>query len=389
MIPVFVWVLTCCIVFALQYVQPVVSVLTFFKGSLLLGTVIVTFYVGASINRDITNDYTYIGAPFLMGTVALGGVVNVMPLMYSKISPIKEQIQYFRWAVVMGMLTCTVLNIGWCWAVLDIVPQLQAYHCENDNDTVCYRHISLEQSAVNGEISTIPLTTMINEFYPTFKWVAMLVELFIVVSITVSFLTIGAVLHHTLNGWVKSFWTKDTMATYRDKLKTPKKLSCCNVQCMCNTVLSFVAFGVVFLIAMLDPQGFLDMLEKFASLTINLEVALFIFLMLLKSRNKDNIKLKVILPLPPLVHKLILLLPLYFGFAVVYDVYSTIHDIVIEHSISPGKVITQGVPTGIIKNTSVLLASNMTTITSTHFYNSTTLSAVSTNFSSTSTLTPL
>ena len=100
-------------------------------------------------------------------------------------------------------------------------------------------------------------------------------------------------------------------------------------------------------------------------------------------------KLKVILPLPPLVHKLILLLPLYFGFAVVYDVYSTIHDIVIEHSISPGKVITQGVPTGIIKNTSVLLASNMTTITSTHFYNSTTLSAVATNFSSTSTLTPL
>ena len=30
------------------------------------------------------------------------------------------------------------------------------------------------------------------------------------------------------------------------------------------------------------------MLEKFASLTINLEVSLFIFLMLLKSRNKEN-----------------------------------------------------------------------------------------------------
>ena len=38
-IPIFVWVLTFCIVFALKYVQPVVSVLTFFKGSLLLGTV--------------------------------------------------------------------------------------------------------------------------------------------------------------------------------------------------------------------------------------------------------------------------------------------------------------------------------------------------------------
>jgi hypothetical protein len=47
-------------------------------------------------------------------------------------------------------------------------------------------------------------------------------------------------------------------------------------------------FGIVFFIAMMDPQGFLDMLEKFASLTINLEVALFIFLMLMKSHNKEN-----------------------------------------------------------------------------------------------------
>ena len=36
------------------------------------------------------------------------------------------------------------------------------------------------------------------------------------------------------------------------------------------------------------PQGFLDMLEKFASFTINLEVALFIFCMLLKARNSEN-----------------------------------------------------------------------------------------------------
>lgn len=229
-IPVFVWVLTFCIVFALKYVQPVVSVLTFFKGSLLLGTVIVTFYVGTSVQRTVTNDYTYIGAPFLMGTVALGGVVNVMPLMYSKISPIKEQIKYFRLAVVMGMFTCTILNIGWCWAVLDIVPQLHTYECDTDNSTVCQNEVSLEQSAVKGEISTIPLTEVINRSYPTFKWVALLVELFIVVSITVSYLTIGAVLHHTLNGWVKSFWAKDSMATYRDKLKPPKKCSCCNSQ---------------------------------------------------------------------------------------------------------------------------------------------------------------
>ena len=38
-IPVFVWVLTLAIVFALQCIQPVVSILTFAKGTVLLGTV--------------------------------------------------------------------------------------------------------------------------------------------------------------------------------------------------------------------------------------------------------------------------------------------------------------------------------------------------------------
>ncbi|XP_052784887.1 uncharacterized protein LOC128220506 isoform X2 [Mya arenaria] len=349
-IPVFVWVLTLAIVFALKFIQPIVSVLTFFKGSLLLGTVIVTFYVGASVHREIINDYSYFGAPFLMGTVALGGVVNVMPMLYSKIQPLKNQIQNFRFAIVLGLFTCAILNIGWSWAVLDIVPQLEKYTCEGGNTTTCYNDVSLESAAKHGEISTIPLTTVISRTYPTFEWVAILVELFIVVSITVSYLTIGAVLHHTLNGWVNSFWAKDSMSTYRDKLKTPSKCSWCNSQCMCNSVLSLVTFGIVFLIAMMDPQGFLDMLEKFASFTINLEVALFVFLMLLKSRNSENRRLKIPLPLPPVVYYLVYIIPVYFGFAVGYDVYNTIRDIIVEQSgTSQGKIITQGI-TGVAKN---------------------------------------
>ncbi len=44
-IPVFVWVLTFFIVFALQIIQPIVSILTFAKGSLLLATVSVYKYI--------------------------------------------------------------------------------------------------------------------------------------------------------------------------------------------------------------------------------------------------------------------------------------------------------------------------------------------------------
>ena len=32
----------------------------------------VTFFVGMKVGRTISNDFSYIGAPFLMGTVALG-----------------------------------------------------------------------------------------------------------------------------------------------------------------------------------------------------------------------------------------------------------------------------------------------------------------------------
>ncbi|KAL3846428.1 hypothetical protein ACJMK2_017420, partial [Sinanodonta woodiana] len=330
-IPVFVWVLTFLILFALQLIQPIVSVLTFFKGSLLLGTVIVTLYVGSSIHREIHNDFTQSGAPFLMGTVALGGVVNTMPFMYSKISPSKDQIQGYRLAVVLGLATCTLLNILWCLAVLDIVPQLRIESCAQG---FCYNNISLQSAEELGEISTIPLTEMIHRYYPSFGWVAILVELFIIVSITVSFLTIGAVLHHTLQGWVQSFWNKKKymMAAYKEKLAVNDCFSKCFRQCLCDRILSLAVFGIVFMVAMLDPQGFVDMLEKFASMMINGEVGLFVFLMLLRARNKDNRKLKIPLPLPPWVYSLQYLIPFYFGFAVVYDIYNTVYDIVNKYS---------------------------------------------------------
>ncbi|KAH3814868.1 hypothetical protein DPMN_143382 [Dreissena polymorpha] len=74
---------------------------------------------------------------------------------------------------------------------------------------------------------------------------------------------------------------------------------------------------------MLDPHGFLDILEKFASFTINLEVALFIFLMLLRSRNTENRELNIPVPMPDCVYYLVFLIPAYFGFAVGYDVKVT------------------------------------------------------------------
>ena len=38
---------------------------------------VVTFGVGAAVANEITNDFQYMGQPFLMGTVALGKCVGI------------------------------------------------------------------------------------------------------------------------------------------------------------------------------------------------------------------------------------------------------------------------------------------------------------------------
>ncbi|XP_035827472.1 uncharacterized protein LOC101853253 isoform X3 [Aplysia californica] len=339
-IPVFVWVLTTAIVFALSLIQPVVSVLTFVKGSLLLGTAMVTFYVGLTVAEEISNDFSYIGAPFLMGTVALGGVCNTMPYTFEKVPFKKNSISKYRLAVQLGLWTCVLLNILWCWAVLDIVPQTIAMACSNeaglslrryDNDSgkmfsglqTCYGKLSLESAEANGEISTLPLTKLLQRDHPSFTWVAILVEVFIMVSITVSYLTIGTALHHTLKGIVQSFLAK-RRGSSTGKGKSSKTSA---AHWFAITGVSLGAFTIVFAIAMVDPEGFVDILEKLVSFTLNLEVGLFFFLMFIWSKRNSYVHLEVPLPMSQCLYYLIYLLPVFFNFAVIYDVYNTVMDI--------------------------------------------------------------
>ncbi|CAG2185056.1 unnamed protein product [Mytilus edulis] len=321
--------------------------------SLLLGTVIITFIVGSEVNREILDDFQATGEPFLMGTVALGGVINTMPLMYTKVKPDAKQIKNFRLSVILGLLTCMVLNVLWCWAVLDIVPQTSSFPCKTG---ICHSNISLARSKSLGEISTIPLTEIIRTKYPEYTWVSLLVESFIVVSITVSFLVSGAVLYHTLTGLMKSLWPKDKESAYKSK-----KI-CCNGECVCNKIVSLFLFSIVFLVAMLDPRGFVEMLEKYSSLTVNLEAGLFVFLMMLSARKKYTLQQKICVRIPGYMRPLQLLIPLYFGFAVVYDLYSAISDIILESS--PATINSTQLNNSVIEKVTQILNSLDTTSSS-------------------------
>ncbi|XP_078419959.1 uncharacterized protein LOC144693794 isoform X1 [Cetorhinus maximus] len=350
-IPFFTWVLSLGIILAQVIIQPITSILTLAKGTLLIITVIVTFVVGSEVHQEIINDFSSIGAPFLMGTVALGGIVNVMPMLFSEISQNRSQVMWFRRAVTGGLTTCAILNILWCWAVLDIVPQTSERKVLFDGDSnssvpighqvvpgyiIIHFNISLEASEKAGEIATVPLTRIIMEQYRRFAWVAWFTEIFITVSITVSFLVLGSAMKHTLEGWVDSFWNrKCEKASERCETSYLQLIKIGSLKSVTRGLVCLLGFGIIFMVAMSNPKGFVVVLDKVTSFALNLEAGLFIFLMLRNARSEPYKLLKVPLPMSPRIFLLHWLLPVYFLFAVGYDIYQTLaHDSHHSYSLS-------------------------------------------------------
>ncbi|XP_035997508.1 uncharacterized protein si:ch211-51h4.2 isoform X2 [Fundulus heteroclitus] len=345
-IPAFTWILTLAILLAHTVIQPITSLLTLLKGILLIVTVVVTFAVGSEVGLQSSSDFTQMGKPFLMGTVALGGIVNVMPLLYSQISHNKTQILWFRRAVLGGLTTCTVLNILWCWAVLEIVPQtslperrmavassLQATSSNlstpsSSASPLLFSNISLEESEKAGEIATIPLTKIINERYKAYSWVAELIQVFIAISVTVSFLVMGSAMKHTIDGLVSSLWSSrlEWLSKAWER-NSPSKHPHCSARSLAKLGFSLLGFGIIFIVSVCDPRGFVVMLDKVVSFSLNTEVGLFVFIMLRESREDRFQHLTVPLPVGDCVFSLTWLLPTYFLFAVTYDVLQTLADV--------------------------------------------------------------
>ncbi|CAJ1059677.1 uncharacterized protein si:ch211-51h4.2 [Xyrichtys novacula] len=345
-IPVFTWILTLAILLAHTAIQPITSVLTLLKGILLIVTVAVTFAVGSEVGLQSSSDFSQMGKPFLMGTVALGGIVNVMPLLFSQISHNRTQILWFRRAVLGGLTTCTVLNILWCWAVLEIVPQTSlpekriaaemTTQLDSSNPSgpqsptspISYSNISLEESEKAGEIATIPLTKIINERYRAYSWVAELIQVFIAISVTVSFLVMGSAMKHTIDGLVSSLWSNKLewlSKTWERNL--PNKHHICSARSMAKGFMSLLGFMVIFIVSVCDPRGFVVMLDKVVSFSLNTEVGLFVFIMLRESREDRFQHIAVPLPVGDCVFSLSWLLPTYFLFAVTYDVLQTLAEV--------------------------------------------------------------
>jgi hypothetical protein len=114
---------TVVIVFAGIIIQPIISIMTFAKGSLLVLMVIVTAVIAANINEPIINNWSHVGRPFLLGTVALGGSANVLPVVFAKAQMKRGDLLKLCIAAVSGLVFVWLLNVLWCYYILKSVPQ--------------------------------------------------------------------------------------------------------------------------------------------------------------------------------------------------------------------------------------------------------------------------
>eukprot|EP01129_Flabellula_baltica_P006641 TRINITY_DN2501_c0_g1_i1.p1 TRINITY_DN2501_c0_g1~~TRINITY_DN2501_c0_g1_i1.p1 ORF type:complete len:459 (-),score=46.93 TRINITY_DN2501_c0_g1_i1:23-1399(-) len=296
--------LTLVIIFLMKYIQYFISIMTFVKGSLLILVVLVTMIISDASDNSYVDNWAYIGQPFLIGTVALGGGYAILPFTFKKIHNRKVDLLLYVLAVGLALLFIFTLNVFWCFFLLQAIPQV------GDSN------ITLEKSAEHGEIATIPLINTVRQNFPEYEWIAICIDLFIIVSITVSFLTVGTAFKHVLDGVAQSISypankvpvsTCDTIGYHVSNVHSYVK----------QGILYVVSYGLILLIALLNPEGFLVIVEKGSSIAMN-GSALMIILMLNAARKQN---FKPVLMLPDNFFNLIFWVDtIYFGFTIIYDI---------------------------------------------------------------------
>lgn len=187
---------------------------------------------------------------------------------------------------------------------------------------------------VQGQIATKPLIEVIRLYYPQYKYIGVFVDIFISVSISCSFLTVGLGYVHVLDGFVRSWQTAvvprwcggggsglaHAVAAALDRcLPLPWR----------RALLYLVNFTFIYLMAATNPRSFLLIIERLTSLVLNLEAGMFIVLMLYRSRL-DHAQVKIPFELPkPLFHFAATVM-VYYMTAVVYDVLLTTTELFIR-----------------------------------------------------------
>lgn len=273
------WLLgTCAVIFFVDFLLGVFGSFTVLKGGLFVGVVIIVAALPTSsrvasistLLSDFSGWRTAAG-PLLMSCVALGGLSNTMPVTFKLLpsSPSRAQVRRYRYAIILAVIICYLLNIGWVLAVLQVVPR-----------TAGGGKPSLSYAYEKGQISTVPL---IDSLYvgkavtgSLLKLIEIIVELFILVSTGVSFFVTAAGMksfvdggvNHLKSDWEQSGWIQSGWTQY---LPTISGYT--------------LTFGTVAVLVLANPHGFISVLMLLGSFTLNLQAGTLLFVMLYNCRK--------------------------------------------------------------------------------------------------------
>lgn len=303
------------VVIGYTLIQPVLSFFTFAKAAMLVLMVAITAVVSSKANITPSNDWRYVAQPLLIGTVALGGAYNILPVAFLKVKQKKKDIKIFMFSSLSGLTLVWIFNILWCYFVLRIVPQ----HGPDDNNRE--RVTTLRGAGLWGEISTVPLTNIINEVYPKYSWIAMIITLFTVISVTVSFIVNGIALKHFLDGFIKGWKQYNAEIGANIAKRILSKLSAIPDKFK-GPIAYISSFLFILIVALINPKGFLSIMEKVTSLALNFTGGVGICWMLYSSRK--IIPQKVPMQLWKVVYHLKWVIFGFFSLAMLYDIASWI-----------------------------------------------------------------
>jgi amino acid permease len=269
----FVVVCTSFIILCPRAVKAAVSLFTSAKVAVLVVVIGLVGIVAHSVGVSPHDSWSAFMQPFLVGTVAIGGIVQMMPVMFPLQDMTRKTLQHFRWSIITGILACYLLNLIWARFVLGVVPQTIA---DAAADGIAE---SLEQAQAKGDIATIPVTAVISNDFPQFEWIRWTLSAFVITSILVSFNAIGLGLRHVLEGMATtlqgvfptSFLARDVRCSApaactrfaRSYLLEDVSLSGVHI------IVYILAFFTIWGVAYADPSGFILVLESFTSLALN------------------------------------------------------------------------------------------------------------------------
>lgn len=261
------------VVFFLERLLGLFGFLTVLKGTLFTAVVFIVAFLPpaahiSSVPRLLSDfsGWHHSIVPFLISCVALSGLPNTMPVTF-KLLPINatsSHIRNFRTAVILAVVICYLLNVGWVLAVLQVVPR----NAPNGAP-------SLTNAYHLGQISTVPLIDVLHHTGAVhgslLHTVEVIVELFIFASTGVSFFVMSAGLKSFVDGGLHCM-NERYQAGPRSTL--------------IRKFLAYMAsFGAILCISLANPNGFIDILIDASSFALCFQAGLMLFVMLYNSRT--------------------------------------------------------------------------------------------------------